>query len=453
MKKIINTTRALLLVLSITLVSCSKELDVAPQNAIPQGSLSSSDVAQLRTGMYSKMEDVLFRYYFDFDKRGENLQAGPSTPALIDPVGLTPSDADVATLWSNAYSGINILNFLINTVDGFGANADATVKSYKGEALYFRALLYYNLVTRWGGVPIVLKNTNEVVQRSTEEQTWAQIKSDLTAARGLVGAFKDKFYVSDQSVMALMARVAIATGDNTSAALYADSVINMSNGKFALATDSAAYSSIYVSGTTSKEIILALANNSTANLHVLYGSTNDTKASWLYSATDFVYNNLFKDQMAPIAKAGDKRAAATFTSDKTRIIKYPNGRAGQQLVAPADANTSPIQVSRIAEMYLIKAEAQGASQGAPTLATYLATRYRNPIAASVISQLSAQQYQDLILDEYRREFFAEGYWWFAVKRTKRTDLLTTLAGRTNLLYYPIPQVQRDLGGYEQNPGY
>lgn len=451
--------KKLIIIIQVTLISivfltgCSKQLDVSPQNAIPQGSLTASDIAQLRTGMYSKMEDVLFSFYFDFDKRGENLQAGPSTPALIDPVGLTPSDADIATLWTNAYSGINIINFLINTVDGLGPGASATVRSYKGEALYFRALLYYNLVTRWGGVPIVLTNTSEKVQRATEAQVWAQIKTDLFAARSLVGGFTNNFYVSDLAVKALIARVAIATGDKPNAALYADSVINFSNNKLDLAKDASAYSSIYVSGSTSKEIILALANNSTANLHVLYGFTNDTKASWTYSPTEFNYNTLFADQASPVAKTGDNRAAATFTTDKTRIIKYSNGRAGQQLVAPANPNTLPIQISRISEMYLIKAEAQGAATGSLTLAPYFAARYKTPPAAADIAALSATQFQDVILNEYRREFYAEGYWWFVIKRTNRVDLLTTLAGRTNLLYYPIPQVQRDLGGYTQNDGY
>jgi hypothetical protein len=438
---------------SMFLLGCSKQLEVSPQNAITQSSLTPTDVAQLRTGMYSKMEDVTFSFYFDFDKRGENFQAGPSTPALIDPVGLTPSDADILTLWQNAYSGLNIINFLISTVDNLGTNANSTIRSYKGEALYFRALTYYNLVTRWGGVPLVLKNTNEAIQRSTEAQVWSQIKSDLHAARTLVAPFTSNFYVSDQAVKALIAKVSIATGDQVNAVLYADSVINFSNNKFALASDSAAYSSIFVSGSPSKEIIFALANNSTANIHAFYSITNDTKASWTYSPTSFNFTNLFTDQSSPVLKRGDKRASATFTSDKTRVIKYPNGKAGQQLVATANSNATPIVISRFAEMYLIKAEAQGAALGSTILIPYFAARYNTPPTAASISSLSAAQFQDLILNENRREFYAEGYWWYDIKRTGRTDFLTTLAGRNYLLYYPIPQVQKDLAGYTQNPGY
>lgn len=441
------------LAISIMVWGCSKELNVSPQNAIPEGSLGVNDIAQLRTGMYSRMEDVTFNFYFDFDRRGENLQAGPAVPALIDPVGLTPADADIATLWQNAYAGISTINFLIETVDNLGGNATAATQVYKGEALYFRALMYYNLVTRWGGVPILLKNTNEAVQRSTEAEVWTQIKTDLRNARLLVGAFTNNLYISDQAVKALMARVSLATGDLTSAALYADSVINFSNNKFALATDATSYSNIFVSGSVSKETIFALANNSAANTHIFYGFTNDTKASWTFSPTDVMYNNLFSDETLPVIKTDDKRKAATFTSDKTRIIKYSNGRSGQQLAVSANPNATPIVLSRLAEMYLIKAEVQGAAAGAATLMPYFASRYTSPPTEASVASLNAVQYQNLLLNENRREFYCEGHWWYDIKRTGRTDLLTTLAGRTHLLYYPIPQVQRDLAGYTQNPIY
>ncbi|WP_316814170.1 RagB/SusD family nutrient uptake outer membrane protein [Pedobacter heparinus] len=441
------------LTISIMICGCGKELNVSPQNAIPEGSLGVNDIAQLRTGMYSRMEDVAFSFYFDFDRRGENLQAGPAVPALIDPVGLTPTDADVATLWQNAYNGISTINFLIESADNLGNNATAATKSYKGEALYFRALMYYYLVTRWGGVPILLKNTNEAVQRSTEAAVWAQIKADLRASRSLVGPFTNNFYVSDQAVKALIAKVSLATNDLTAAALYADSVINFSSNRFALATDATSYSSIFVSGSTSKETIFALANNSPANTHILYGFTNDTKASWTFSPTDFIYNNLFSDQTSPVIKTDDKRKTATFIADKTRIIKYSNGRAGQQLAVSANPNAAPIVLSRLAEMYLIKAEAQGAANGAATLTPYFASRYAMSPSQASVAALNPTQYQNLVLNENRREFYTEGHWWYDIKRTGRTDLLTTLAGRNHLLYYPIPQVQRDLAGYTQNPIY
>lgn len=438
--------------LSITVWSCSKHLDLSPQNAIPVSSLGANDIPQLRTGLYATMEDVLFNFWFDFDKRGENLTGGPGYN-VVDPVSMNASDADITSYWRGAYKGINNANILIQNVNSLGTGATTVQLSYKGEALYFRALIYYNLVARYGGVPILLKSSTDAVQRSTEAQVWAQIKSDLTAARPMVGAFNNNLYVSDQAVKALMARVYLATGDNVNAITYADSLIKYSSGKFALSTDSMSYSNMFTAGSTSKEIVFALANNSTANTHSFLSQVNDTKATWPYSPSAFTYKNLYSDVTAPLIKTGDKRKIAVFSPDPTRIIKFPNGKSGQQLAVSSNPIATPIIISRLAEMYLIKAEAMGASAGSVTLASYLTNRYKVPPSSTAVAALTASQYQDLILNESRREFLGEGHWWYDIKRTGRTDLLNTLNGRTYLLYYPIPQTEKDLAGYTQNPGY
>jgi hypothetical protein len=67
--------------------------------------------------------------------------------------------------------------------------------------------------------------------------------------------------------------------------------------------------------------------------------------------------------------------------------------------------------------------------------------------------LTNKEFEDLVLDERHREFYGESFRWHDIKRTNRLDLLPSLAGRNYLLYYPIPQVEKDLAGYEQNPGY
>ncbi|WP_170122776.1 hypothetical protein [Mucilaginibacter oryzae] len=101
----------------------------------------------------------------------------------------------------------------------------------------------------------------------------------------------------------------------------------------------------------------------------------------------------------PVVKAKDKRKTAVFTADQTRIIKFPNGKANQQLAVSSNPLTTPIIISRLAEMYLIKAEAQGASKGAVTLAPYFVNRYKLPPSTSSVAALTATQYQGLLLDD------------------------------------------------------
>lgn len=58
-------------------------------------------------------------------------------------------------------------------------------------------------------------------------------------------------------------------------------------------------------------------------------------------------------------------------------------------------------------MYLIKAEALGKTNGAATLVEFMKKRYTTVPTEMIIQSLSDKDYQTLILDERRREFFAK----------------------------------------------
>lgn len=124
-----------------------------------------------------------------------------------------------------------------------------------------------------------------------------------------------------------------------------------------------------------------------------------------------------------------------------------------QFIANDDPSASPIMVFRLADAYLTKAEAQGASAGLATMKTFMTNRYA---AVDLPASMDEKEFQNLVLDENNREFYAEGRRWFDIKRTGRTDLYKTWNGRDHLLYWPIPQDEIDLVGedvYPQNPGY
>ena len=124
-----------------------------------------------------------------------------------------------------------------------------------------------------------------------------------------------------------------------------------------------------------------------------------------------------------------------------------------QFIANEDPSASPIQIFRLADAYLTKAEAQGSSEGLVTMKTFMEKRYAS---VSLPSSMTEKEFQDLVLDENNREFYAEGRRWFDIKRTGRTDLIKCWDKRDHLLYWPIPQDEIDLVGkdvYPQNPGY
>lgn len=124
-----------------------------------------------------------------------------------------------------------------------------------------------------------------------------------------------------------------------------------------------------------------------------------------------------------------------------------------QFITNEVPSQTPLPVLRLAEMYLIKAEAQGANAGLATMKEFMQKRYAS---VNLPASMSETDFQNLILDERQRELYSEGFRWYDLKRTGRLDLFTTLNGRNHLMYWPIPQSEIDLAGtdkYPQNPGY
>jgi tetratricopeptide (TPR) repeat protein len=96
-----------------------------------------------------------------------------------------PSDPHYQYFWNDSYSGITNCNKLLAEIDRTGVTWSKA--SYKdrcvGEALFLRALYYFNLVRTYGGVPIVLGPINSSdaanIKRSSDAQIYEVIIDDL----------------------------------------------------------------------------------------------------------------------------------------------------------------------------------------------------------------------------------------------------------------------------------
>ena len=354
---------------------------------------------------------------------------------------------DMLSQWQKCFTALKQVNFLVETYEASSNKESQVVKQTGGTGYYFRALIYYHLVTRWGGVPILRKRTYDVVPISPETEVWSFIKEDLAKAEGLLSDFTDRFYVSLSACDALQAKVCLSLKDYTNAAAYADKVITKSN--FALSTTSVEYAQAFVSNSSSKELVFALANKRSTSLLLFYQTVNDIDPTWDYSPSTECYSHLYDDTAV---KSKDIRAKAVFGADNSRIIKFPNGSTGQ-FVTNEQPSQTPIVVTRVAEMYLIKAEALGAVNGLATIKEFMNKRYATVLLPSNMTDI---EFQNQILDERHRELYAEGQRWYDLKRTNRLDLFSSLNGRNYLMYSPVPQSERDLAGeenYPQNEGY
>ncbi|MBR1522716.1 MAG: RagB/SusD family nutrient uptake outer membrane protein [Bacteroidales bacterium] len=465
-------------------LSCGKMLDdISPKGAITKDKLTPSDISLLNNGVMHQFEAIVSNLWFEGDYIAENYASGPGF-SFSDTHAETQSasSATALTRWNYCFGKLQYANLLI---DAAKDNASRDAQEALGVGYFFRAYIYYNLVTRYGGVPRIEKPTtlDPSVPRQSEADIWQFILDDLNRADACLLAaqtgFKSFAYVSPEAVALLRARVYLWQGNYSGAVSEASSVIGSPAG-FTLGGTSADWAGMFVSGTSSKELVFAPINIRSTDYIRLFEKVNDTDGSFNYSPTQALYNGLYADDAL---RTGDIRKAATFGEDATRVIKFPNGQAGQFIANPLPSE-SPLPVFRLADAYFIKAEAEwldgSVDDALSTLKTLMEKRYA---AVSLPATMTDAAFETLFMDELQREFYGEGRRWFDVKRlairhhgyVSATDYSSkdfpawiktvypgndsyTIDGwndRHQLMYWPIPQTERDksYGALTQNPGY
>ena len=468
----------------LTFASCGKMLDeIAPKGSISTDKLTDSDISLLSNGVMHQFEAIVSNLWFEGDYLAENFQGGPGFTFTDTHAETQSASSDIAlSRWNYCYGKLQYANLLLESAAG---KTTPEAQEALATGYFFRAWIYYNLVTRYGGVPKIETPTNldPSVQRASEAEIWGFIFADLDRADAALAAaevgFKSFAYVSPESINMLRALSKLWTGDYAGAIAAADAVIGSTAG-FQLTGSSEDWARMFINGTSSREIIFAPINIRSSSYIRIFDSVNDTDGSFNYSPTDQLFQHLFDDGGY---KTGDKRKAPTFGNDPTRVIKFPNGQDGQFIANPAPSE-SPLLVYRLADAYMIKAEAQWLNDqledAKATILTLMRSRY---VSVNLATVTTDDAFEALLLDEYQREFYAEGRKWFVIKRlairrhgyVSFTDYSSkdfpawirtvypgndsyTIDGwndRHQLMYWPVPQAEREksYGALTQNPGY
>jgi hypothetical protein len=156
MKKIIC-----ILALSLTMISCKKEfIELIPYSSVTTNLLykTDKDFKDAVIGIYNPLRSLYQNYWQFSDLRADDVEAQHS--ANIDPVSinnffLNSNLGVLNTTWRDYYS----LIFCANTVLSAIETADATIvvnkDQYVGEAIFLRALAFFDLVRIFGDVPMV----------------------------------------------------------------------------------------------------------------------------------------------------------------------------------------------------------------------------------------------------------------------------------------------------------
>ncbi len=441
--------KKLLLIPNILLLfAACNVLDVQPLSSIPANEAFKDKAGVERgiLGAYSSFQGLSYygRTYGIFsDLAADNLVHPPNATATeyseVDNNSILPENASVDGIWTTLYEGINIANNVIAQVPDVPGMSTEERNAALGELYFIRALNHFNLTNYFGAIPIKTSPTIGVdkvdAPRDNVDAVYAQIITDLKlAAEYLPASSSRKIRASRQAANALLARVYLYHKDYPNAIASATEVIN--NGGYTLLTN---YADIFASDESAESIFeidfTALNRNRIAEYNFPLALNGRREVA---PATELLSKYI----------AADARLATTiaYTGTTPYVIKYDDLSTGSDNVI----------VLRLAEMYLIRAEARARSGGDVTLiqADINAIRSR-----ARLGNVTATAYADLLLAieaERRLEFAFEGHRWFDLVRTGRAiDVLATVTNENQTLFpIPLSEILANRSpGMRQNPGY
>ena len=412
---------------------------------------------------------------------------GANTPAGLD---------DVNRVWVDSFRGVARANVVLAALENVTV---ANQEVIKAELRALRAFYYYFLMDMFGGVPIV--ETTEIMARprNTRAEVFAFIEQELNAAREVLpdrwpddqhGRFTKG--AADAILASLYVNAEVFTGTVTTAGLQkgtarwqdavnvADRILN--SGSYALASDWKA--NFAADNHTSPENILVVKNVAAEGLglnfvmralhynmitpapwngfstlaETYYAFDEDDERADIFLVgcqTHFETGEPVRDRTGqPLCftpEIGDATQASE--SEGARIVKW---RPDPNHLAEHHAND--VAYFRLAEIYLIKAEALnelGRTAEAIDLVNVIRARVFEP-DEPISGALSQAGFRDMILRERLFELTAEA--------KRRQDLIRhgrftqpwafKPQGEPYRILLPIPQPQLDTNPLlEQNPGY
>lgn len=437
--------QAIFLIL-LTLTSCKKFLDVQPRDAVSdEETIIDKTSAQTAVrGLYRALGSD--NYYGSLFQTfgylsGDNIQWTGSQAVIQQFIShaVTADNANVATVWSGIYVTINRANQIIDKIPALADSSFSTAdrNALLGEAYFVRGLSYFDLARTWGGVQLVLKptvtiNDTKGIRRSTLAETYAQVFSDLQTSATLLAETTNRYRATRKTAWALLSRYYLYQQKWDSAIFYSTRLIDDATNYKLLKPYSAFFAN---NALATAESIFEISYSAT--------NTNGHRNYWQPPANGGTRQWAPNDALVSLLNAGGNRNTAIAVTNQG--LWYGNF----YYRSPA---TDPAYILRIAEQYLIRAEARAQRnelEGA--LADLNAVRDRAGLTASTVTTQS--EILLAIENERRLEFAFEPHRWYDLVRTGRAaTVLDVTDEKRYLLPIPIAEINAD-ASLEQNPGY
>lgn len=454
-----------LLLITVGLSSCEKMIEIDPPlNEMTSETVFKSDGTAKATlsGLYTLLSQSNTHAFIitAFTSMGSDELEFMGTSGGYDDVrtnSMLATSSNASGLFNDLYASVYRANSIIEGLQLYTGVSDSTKRQIVGEAKFIRGYLYFYLVNFFGDVPLVIETDvtkTAMLPRTPKAEVYNQIISDLTAARDSLPAnynasSGNRTNANKYAAKALLARVYLYTGNNAAAEANAADVIN-TTGLYSLIPSANIGTGIFIKN-SNEAILQFMPPVNPINGYTVEGQNFVTTFAAGYSLrTSFV--NSFG--------TGDLRRTKwinqiTFNS----IVNYQpyKYRMASQTLAAAAGVTEYHTILRLAEQYLIRAEARAKQDNiSGALADLNVIRQRAGLTASTTTDKAALLLE--IENERKFELFCElGHRWFDLQRTNRADAILAPVKanwQSTDILYPIPQAARDANiNLGQNDGY
>lgn len=483
---------------ALVLISCDGLLEVNPRQSI-EGSDALNTPENIEAALrspYARLRSV--------NAYGRNLMAFGD--ALADNGFATNNSGRLLnearnqpyfhyTHWTNFYFGINEVNLILEAIpeiQSIPTVSQNTKNRWEGEAKFLRALFYFDLVKAYaympgiivpeldkGGIPLVLEGVrtsdieialNRQPARSTVEEIYAQIYSDLEDAIRLLNDSRGVQFASESAARALFSRVALYNRDWEKSVIESTEVLVSPRGKFLEGED-------YVSGwkvSVHPESIFDLrfenaseSNGTNESIQSTYTTIRNLEnLAQVGGWGDFIPTSVFVNFIGIEVTGSGAALEISDRGNDVRAFQYeegpgrvPNG-TGKRIECIKFASKSGfafgdnIPILRKSEMILNRMEAYY-HLGETSLALEDLNKLKIARGLEEVD-LEGEELLEEILIERRKEFAFEGHRFFDLKRYGR-DIIKqqgNVAFADFRILANIPQNEVDgNNNLEQNAGY
>lgn len=460
-----------ILAVVLTLTSCSID-DIEPINKLTiENTIRDEASAQLvLNGVYSlgKAFDVSFFPLHLAAYGNEGIITGFMSGSTGFNVNEVPVDnIFLSNLYNGQYKIINSANFLIQELEAGKAIGIADEKKLNmiSEAKFQRAFAYFNLLRYFGEFydlnsdkGVVLRTTFssafDAQARNSVKEVYNQIEEDLLFASQNGPVYIDHFYSGSLASKALLTKVYLYEEKYAEASSLADEVIFNDEGYVLEPT----FDAIFKNSFNSSEVIFAPFTGPDQE-----GKTNmqqvsrTTFSQTLKSLADAQVGTATDGVLTGSGSGYDPRFQFAYSSS----TKGSNSNGKYPFLDNLQSKGNTLYHLRLAEIYLIKAEAEARSTGGDlslALDNLNEIRNRAGVAPKELSDKST------LLEDIRQEkllelFFENGEGWFDIVRY---DILGNLSASSakptvtsnNQFVLPMPsQVIIGNNAIIQNTGY